>query len=124
MRRLFHLATFVLLAAWLPATMHCGLEAMVDFAAEHCDHHDSEEGGAAGAHFAVENGSYRATPHPITVVAPLEMPGWCGPALQVIPPADAVVGARDVGESPAGLARTWQFTTRAALPANAPSFVS
>jgi hypothetical protein len=125
MSRFRHLIALVLLAIWVPATMHCGLEGLVEGSAEMCDHHDAADNGTpAGEHLAVEDGSYRANSFEVAITAPLPLDGWVvADAIRVIAPVDPV-DARHADDAPADLARTWQFGERAALPANAPSVVS
>lgn len=122
MVRVFHLAAFLLLAAWLPATAHCELEAVLDWSTEACDHHDS--GPDSGEHGAVEDGSYRSIESGAVLVAPPAVAlDWIHAIVTVLAPADQPGLAGGV-EQPLELARTWQFTARTALPGNAPSFVS
>jgi hypothetical protein len=125
MSRFRHLIALVLLAIWVPATMHCGLEGLFEGSAEMCSHHDTTgDGEVACDHLAIEDGSFRTTPHEIVIAPPPALAWWAvADAIRVIAPVDPLDTWREEA-APPGLARTWQFGERAALPANAPSVVS
>ena len=124
MSRLVRLLLLTLVAAWLPVTLHCSLEAAGVFAAAD-DCCTAEPSASAGdckddACPTVENALYKESSHALTVAAPelarcfvcLELPAP-GSQLQALSPARHA--------PPPELRVTWQFVTRAAPPARAPS---
>ena len=128
MSRLSKLAAVLLVALWLPATLHCALEsADVAFLThdDHEHHHNvpaggRDDGGEAG--HAIEYSAYTANT----------------PSLKVPPPSDSlsalfaalVLSSSVCVEPPLSPARhapplelrvAWQFLTRAAPPVRAPA---
>ncbi len=119
----------VLLALWLPATLHCGLELVPSLSFLRCgEHQDEKSHQTAGCDedfcATVESGCYRVEDHPSVGVPPVPTVAAGGmdwlvedllPERPLLPVAQP---------SPPDLSRIWQFSYRAALPPRAPSFVS
>ena len=118
-----HVIALVLLAIWLPATMHCGLELAFSAPAESCCHAGDSNASDQADHCGIEDGNYRATQPENLVAAPVLMACWVGPRMLVNPAESGADSGHPRVEAPA-LSRTWQFEVRAAWPANAPSVVS
>lgn len=135
MRRLTHGFFALLLAAlWLPATLHCDLQAAELFAAhaDACCAGEAGDGCEAGhgdeapcandSCEVVEDGAYRPSHDTLCVAAPelsiltdlAEL--WCALAVETT----AVRVARPA-ESPPEIGRAWQFVQRAAQPPRAPA---
>ena len=132
LRRIFALA---LAALWLPATLHCDLEAAGLDELFHClvDHHSTTDLDGSHAHArdacdVVEGTAFRLVSD-TALVAPPALNALCACLLSFVPPAPALVltpplsGLSDRIEPPPEVARTWHFTARAALPSRAPSLV-
>lgn len=126
MHRLLPLIACLLAAIWLPATLHCGLESVGMLAH---DHGDAVEKGCAvacseDACAVVEGGAYKSALKILKVPGPAMADVLI--ALLVEPPEPVLIFPVAPGdtESPPELARTWQFTARAALLPGAPAFVS
>lgn len=132
MPRWLKIASFVLLAAWLPATLHCRIEA----AGLAQPHHEECNGEHTSP---VPENSCRDDACPSVESTLIKE---AGAALAVAAPADCAchlclavllaAGAERVApllspqrqSPPLELAVTWQFVTRAAPPARAPSLAS
>ncbi len=116
---------FALLAVWLPATLHCRLEA-AGFFESHCA---EEQAGAAGddckddACPTVEQALYKDSSATLAVAAPAEchVPDCCAlllaPELLLGEPALSPVRHAP----PSELTVRWHFIARAAPPARAPN---
>jgi len=114
---------FTLLALWLPATMHCRLEAAGFFAA----HDDCADENSAGTSTdcrddvcpTVEEALYKESGVQLTAPAPAPFLLF----VLVSPPRLAAPARWATLEAapPAELAVRWQFLARAAPPARAPS---
>jgi hypothetical protein len=127
---LFKLSAILLLALWLPATLHCGLETAGLLLHEHGL--DLADTGCATACekescSTLEDGAYKKASDPIKVSAPSLALCITQLVLDVAVEA-AAESAPSVSpyttDSPPELARTWQFTVRTALPARAPSLIA
>lgn len=118
----FKIVALLLLALWLPATLHCDLETAGIDLAGHGDHHADASPCATDACEIVEDGDYakttalaRALPPTAAwqlslLIAPAPMdPAECQPAAPPDGPPELEA-----------LRRTWQFVQRTALPARAP----
>lgn len=126
-RRLFVL---LLLAAWLPAVMHCDLEAAgVAFATECCERASAADGGhcapgrceVAESEFTAPSDSDLSAPAPTLCACLL-----CCLAVPDLPAHDAAAPVA-LGEStaaPPELNVRWAFVSRAAQPPRAPSLAS
>jgi hypothetical protein len=127
-KALFKITLFLLLAIWLPATNHCGFEAL-DVAgigdSEHCPSGCGEH-GTLDACSVIEGDSYsRTTDFRLALAAPQTSQALdfgvfslfvSFPRLEPSPPARTA-------EFPELLAklRTWSFDRRASAPARAPN---
>ncbi|MBL9189793.1 MAG: hypothetical protein JNK23_20090 [Opitutaceae bacterium] len=116
------LIALLLLSLWLPATMHCALEAAGINIALLC--HDHETQAATESHctddacHAIEGEAYT----PVSLVKLVGEVTLCVVAL--LPDPSELPDARISPERtdvPRELGRSWQFITRAAPPARAPS---
>ena len=128
MKALFKITLFLLLAIWLPATNHCGFEAL-DVAgigdSEHCPSGCGEH-GTLDACSVIEGDSYsRTADFRLVLTAPQASQALdfgvfslfvSFPRLEPSPPARTA-------EFPELLAklRTWSFDRRASAPARAPN---
>ncbi|MET0262076.1 MAG: hypothetical protein ABW223_04210 [Rariglobus sp.] len=127
MRRLFSSIVWLLAVLWLPATMHCGLEAAGVFDHGHADtDHGCAVACSADACANVEDGNYKTPSGALKIPAPVL-------TLCVFQLIDLLPENRDVvmvtvsperSDPPPELACTWQFTARTALLPGAPSFVA
>lgn len=123
MKRLFSIVALLLLAIWLPATLHCDLEAAglaPSAVACHDDHCTSEH--SADNCSLIEDGSFRASADTLKVASPNLVSFCacllCGAAISISPPMLAVEPSI---APPLELKVGWQFVVRAAPPARAPS---
>jgi hypothetical protein len=122
-----------LLALWLPATLHCALEAAGFDELFHCaaDHHSSCEHEAPAdatrdACDIIEGSAFKPAANSALLPPPVLSAHFL---IFTVPPV-----ALDLTPPPSGLderilappevARTWHFVARAALPARAPSSLS
>lgn len=120
--RLRRLLTFALLALWLPATLHCDLEAAGLALPFICHDHDtatrSDWPCADDECHALDGASYTAFALTKLVSATvLSVLARLPDSIET--PVDGVRPERT--DVPRKLRRTWQFDTRAAPPARAPS---
>lgn len=119
MPRLYRLLGCLLLAVWLPATLHCQIEAAgVDFHWLGC--HDHESGPCADdPRHALEQQAYKSgSPNDGVIVAP---PVGC--ACQLCAPVELKVVSpfrSSTPPVPPELAAGWRFLARAVAPAQAP----
>lgn len=126
MVRLRHLAAWMLVALWLPATLHCDFEAVGLDTLFHCetDHHSqSDEPASDDSCDVVENGWFKLSATQVGLAAPLL--SVCTLCFSSPLPADPLdspaIEPSEELVAPAEVARTWQFVVRAALPARAPN---
>ena len=119
---------FALLALWLPATLHCRLEAAGVFDS-HCNEDQSAQAGEDCTDDVcptVEDGLYKDSSATFAVAAPAEchIPACCALLLDLdrLAAEPALSPARHA--PPSELTVRWQFITRAAPPARAPSLHS
>ena len=120
--RLRRLLTFALLALWLPATLHCDLEAAGLALPFVCHDYDTATGldlpCADDECHALDRASYTAFALTKLVSATvLSVLARLPDSIET--PVDGVRPERT--DVPRKLRRTWQFDTRAAPPARAPS---
>ena len=120
---------FALLTLWLPATMHCRLEAAGFFAAHDECAAENEQPASSGTDCkddacpTVEEALFKESGVALAITAP----GECHlpDALTLLIAADASTAAPELSPTrhvpPAELAVGWQFSARAAPPARAPS---
>ena len=124
MKSAFRLIALLLLALWLPATLHCDLEAAgLAHPALAC--HDEHAPGAHADNCAlVEGGQYHAAIALLKVPAPsLLACTLCYLTLRAEPPVFVPPVSPEHTDSPPELIRVWQFARRAALPARAPTLI-
>jgi hypothetical protein len=126
-----HIVGIVLLALWLPATQHCGLEAADLIAADaphgvhpgcaetNCDHctHDGCN--------VVESGLLKSGHESLKVPTPSLAACTCFLCLQLLPPVLAIEPNLAVAESADSehWIPVWQFVRRAAPLSRAPSLI-
>ena len=114
--------TFVVLvvALWLLATQHCGLEALgFELGSDHCASSEKSVGCRT-----VEESGFKPMGNGISVPSPdLFVCLWliCAPSIPAFSPDDASVMPDDFIEHPKGWVPTWQFVHRAALSPRAPT---
>lgn len=120
MRRARSIVACVLLALWLPATLHCSLEQAgllgeKDGCVDRC---------ATDNCGVLETGLLKLTTDTVKVPAPSVLTCLC--CLREITPETIIVPlvSPERTNSPPELAGTWQFAVRAAPPPRAPSLVS
>ncbi len=126
-----HVVALVLLALWLPATQHCGLEAagLIGADGPHVTHE-----GCAGSNFdhcthdgcnVVESGLVKFSNESIKVPSPTSVACACLLCLQLFPPVLAIEPNLAISESvsPEHWVPVWQFVRRAAPLSRAPSLV-
>lgn len=121
-------AARLLLVLWLPALLHCQLEAAgLLFGSDCCEAAKSaapEPDGCGGDACDIAEGAFapRTTSllgAPVPPPAPgLPITTGTFPPPAVLPPPP--VGLQDAATAPPELRRTWVFRSRAALPARAP----
>lgn len=120
LRRLIALAV---LAVWLPATLHCALEAAGLDAWFGCHEeaaHDADHCTDDACH-AIEGFAYK--PDAAAVRVPPPAPALLCHCLLCLAPSLALPATEPAtpAPEPPALARSWQFVRRAAPPARAPS---
>lgn len=129
MKLLTKIVALVLLALWLPATVHCQLENIpaLDFLSC-CDHpdqaphqdNDCDNDGCA----VVEGGGVMAALGERVAPMPIVWQFSFYSIPEVIVSIAPVLSLAQVNSSPPELAHAWQFISRAAAEVRAPSFVS
>ena len=114
----------LLLALWLPATLHCALEAadlknpFLTHAESHHDGHPADE-----VMHPLDQLAYKAETPSLIISPPIAA---LVIQMLVVPPPVELSGAKrlpSVAEPP-GLIPSWSFARRAALPARAPDFAA
>jgi hypothetical protein len=123
----FALAAFL----WLPASAHCELASIdgftflacssdVNYSGKPCS--DSNQCGC----FAVEKSQYNSNSGQFRVVLPSPdlLPSSFIPVVVIEKSLPAEVSIGVLTATPPQFLQTWQFASRTALPARAPSFVS
>ena len=128
-RRLTQSVAVLLLALWVPATMHCALETVPGFSfLQWCcagneaplpDHDCSQD--SCGA---VESGFYKIEDNPTVAPAVALLLAFAGWECVAEPPAEFAPHFAPVSSAPLELPRCWQFSYRTALPPRAPSLVA
>lgn len=123
-RALRHIS-LLLLALWLPATLHCDLEAagLIPPILSCQDQHapDTHAGDSCAL---VENGHYHGAIALLKAPAPsLLACTLCCVALLTPPPVAVPLVSPERTDSPPELIRVWQFDRRAALPSRAPTLL-
>lgn len=125
MCRIRSLVALVLLALWMPATLHCELEWVGAFSDCSSCHEQAGNGDVArdcdaDACAVIEKSAYRFGAD-VLLLKPPELIGWIFLSAIVLPEPDAIVARRlDATAAPPEVIRTWHFVTRAASPPRAP----
>jgi hypothetical protein len=118
------IVTVCLLAFWLVATQHCGLEAAGFFG----DHDDGSEccatsdGCANDGCATVEDGDYGFNHESLTIASPQTFTCFHLVCWSILPPRQGVPGGISLRrfQHPPEWVPVWQFERRAAAPAHAP----
>ena len=126
-----HVVAVVLLALWLPATQHCGLEAAELIAADasHGEHSGCAETSVDHCTHdgcnVVESGLVKCSHESVKVPAPVLAACTCFLCLQISPPERAVEPVLTVSGclSTEPWVPVWQFVRRAAPLSRAPALV-
>ena len=128
MRRLLSFIACLLAVLWLPATVHCELDAAGLLLHEHGS--ESTDTDCATACeidncAVVEDGEFKNATHVAKAAAPVL--ALCVTQIVVVPAASEATElfasvSPDTSDSPPELARTWQFISRTALLPGAPSY--
>lgn len=128
MSRIARLLILLLMAFWLPATLHCRLEAAGFEASHDCCSAGSMEAAAGDCRDdacpAVEDNLFKESSPGLKVTAPAVCNCCICHAMAPVAPAPDLGAARLSPERhapPLELKATWQFLARAAPPARAPS---
>jgi len=127
-RRLGSYIATVLLALWLPATLHCEMETVGVFAESGTCHATSPGDAPTGDCDAdgcaiIESGAFRSQ----TNIFFLKAPDLTRCLLLVVPPLEMTALPAipfDRTTAPAEMIHTWQFVRRTAPPPRAPSFMA
>jgi len=125
------LASLLLLALWLPATLHCSLEGVgldalfacseASAQAEHADQNAAHTDGCQ----IIESGQFAVSQSRIiSALLPAPAGVFVHCLLQIVPPERAAGTFACRQTEPPPLQRTWQFVRRAALPARAPDIAA
>jgi hypothetical protein len=128
--RYFRNILFTLAALlWLPASAHCQLESIDGLEFLHCTavnepvHCATSEDCSECGCFALEKSHYRSEQLTFTLQLPVFLPVSPAPlAAANILPVEVTGG--QLTTAPPQLLKTWQFASRMALPARAPSLAS
>ena len=130
MRRWRNILSILALALWLPATLHCALESIPGLEFLACaSEHSSSERQSGDRCCAVERTIYKneQVRQTLRVPALLPLPPALPSAVEAELPADSRFGILTTappGTVPLQLSQRWQFFSRTALPARAPSLIS
>ncbi len=123
------LLVWLMVACWLPATLHCAMDqaSLFDSAPACCDHEEaqSSDDRSCSEHCDVFDRAFnKVSGENLSPAAPvlLALADWLTPI--DLKPAEMPVGLCRAATAPPELARTWQFVARAALPPRAPSRLS
>jgi hypothetical protein len=132
MLRLRLIAAWMVALMWLPASLHCGLEAAgVIGQADPCCHHDTSAGDATepcglSVCGIVESGDYQPAQNPLKFFAPSVVLFVFSPIVSVptLTSVSSETCASEHTESPPEIRRTWHFVARAAPAPRAPAALS
>jgi len=129
--RLVKIVSVLLVSLWLPATMHCRLEALgfeglfscpesTSTATHHADESDCDRDSCQ----SVESGQFTlAKSRVVPALLPLPVCVFVHCLLHVAPPESSCEISVVRQDETLPMQRTWHFVRRAALPARAPDFV-
>jgi len=113
----------VMLALWLPATLHCQLESIPGLEFVRCASDTPDQSDCSGdGCCAVEKSQYKSEQHRHTV--PVFLPIASAPLLSVATIQPDETGLGILTTAPPEFLKTWQFALRTASPPRAPSFAS
>ena len=125
MSRLARMLILTLVAAWLPVTLHCRLEAAGFYEADDCCVAEQPAGTADDckddACPTVEEALYKESAQSLKVAAPDLSHCFVCLALVPEPAADETALSTASHAPPPELEAAWQFIARAAPPARAPN---
>lgn len=122
MNRFCRLVALLLLALWLPATLHCDLEAagLTPVSVTCQDEHAANQHAADNC-AQIENDTYKHASTLLKAPAPALLAACVCSVTDLVPrPIFVPLVSPERTDSPPELTRTWQFRARAALPARAP----
>lgn len=119
----------LLLALWVPVSLHCSLEALPGFNFLQCCCGDGETakpdpGCTPDTCSAIESGLYKIEDDPAIFAGLTTLLALAAWAVVTELPADSAPTRPSGPAPPPELGHSWQFLSRAALPPRAPSFVS
>lgn len=119
----------LLLALWVPVTMHCELEILPSFSFfQWCCGGDAapEQDHGCNQDFcsAVESGFYKIEDNPTVTPALMLVLAFAAWDWVAEPPADTALDLLPASSAPPELPQSWQFSYRMALPPRAPSFIA
>ncbi len=113
----------VMLALWLPVTLHCQLESIPGLEFVRCSPDTSRQSDCSDdGCCAVEKQQYKSELHRQTIPVLLQMSS--APLLNVASTLPHDVGLGILTSAPPELLKTWQFAFRTASPPRAPSFAA
>jgi hypothetical protein len=122
--RIRSIVTLVMLALWLPVTLHCELERIPGLEFLRCaadtDQSDCRDTGCCG----VEKSQYKVGQSRLAIPPPVFLPLSPAPLLNVADALTDRVSAGILTTAPPELPKCWQFVFRTASPPRAPSFAS
>jgi len=110
-------------------SMHCRLESVPGFeflaclTESNCHGEQSSQPDAAGC-CSVEKSEYKSSQLRVTLPSPDLLPISSVPLLDLANTLPAEVSIGILTAAPPGLTKSWQFSSRTALPVRAPSLVS
>jgi hypothetical protein len=123
MRMMGRVMAILLLALWLPATLHCDLEA-AGLLGQQCAEDCGQDAGGGDGCQLVENGLYKSSVLLVRIPAPQLL--HCAFSFVPRPELELDAAPLSLAEFVTGtqtLRRTWQFVQRAAPPCRAPSLI-
>lgn len=131
-QRVRRLLALALLALWLPATLHCGLEAAGLDELFHCaaEHHAvaHDDTSASDACDVIEGAAFKPAANtavlPPPVLHAVVLALFSAPPVVALPLTPPPRGLSAHVAAPPEVARTWHFLVRAAPPPRAPSLAS
>ncbi|MEO6995418.1 MAG: hypothetical protein ABI273_17565 [Lacunisphaera sp.] len=131
MSRLLKITSLLMVALWLPATLHCGLEHL-GFeglfgcpASLHEAEHAADQACVNDTCRSIESGQFLISTATVIPATPSTLANvFIHFLLSVVPPKVAVADFVCRQTVPLPLERTWQFTRRTALPARAPDVLN
>jgi len=123
-KRLTAIVALVMLALWVPITMHCQLEKIPGLEFLHCSDDTSSHDCKGDGCQTVESGGYKVENNQAAIFATLNAVVLLETFLPLEPPPPAVAPFTVTKAVPPELPTCWQFFFRTALPPRAPSLAS